>query len=123
MQNEHFDSPQEYALTLSYRLSKIAEGEMMEELLDLWCDDVYHLALKSYKDYLAGKKDHYYLTDEEVAESYKRATVQVTQNTLNGLLDKQMIELQVAKSGDIVYNLTEDGKTYLEELKKEDGEL
>jgi hypothetical protein len=120
---EHFDTPQEYAIAISYSLSKMGEGEMMEELLDIWCDDIYHLALNSYKDYLAGKKKDYHLTDEEVTESYKKATIQVTQNTLSGLLDKEMIELQVAENGNIVYSLTENGKTYLEELKKEDEEL
>ena len=74
---------------------------------------------RAYID-LAGKKEDYHLTDEEVTESYKKATIQVTQNTLNGLLDKEMIELQVAENGDMVYSLTENGKAYLEELRKED---
>jgi hypothetical protein len=116
MQNKEYSSPEEYAMDLSYEISKLGEGNMDSELLDSWCDGVYNLALESYIEYLKGNKETYLITDEDVKKCYEKASLKHTQELLDGLVDKGLAKVSVGENGDILYSLTEDGKKYANEL-------
>ena len=66
----------------------------------------------SYNDYITGKKDNYLLSDEDMADAYERAGLKYTQEVLNGLVDKGVVQAGVGESGEILYSLTEKGKKY-----------
>ena len=116
MHNKEYSSPEEYAMDLSYEISKLGEGTIDSQLLDYWCDDVYNLALDSYVEYLKGNKETYLITDEDVKKSYEKASLRHTQELLNGMVDKGLVQVSVGETGDILYSLTEGGKKHLDEL-------
>lgn len=117
MENKHYNSPEEYAMDLSYEISKLGENDIHPDVLDYWCDDVYNIALESYVEYLKGNKETYLITDEDVKASYEKASLRHTQELLNGMVDKGLVKVSIGETGDILYSLTEEGKKHADELK------
>lgn len=118
MAHKGFESAEQYALHLSYELAKLDTG-LPSDLLDYWCDDVYHLAIKSYNDYIIGKKDFYELTFEEIEESYKRASAKFTEDIIEGMVDKELLKISVDEEGEFLYSLTEKGREYKKHWENE----
>ena len=111
MTQREFTSGEEYGLHLSYELAKLG-GDIPEDLLDLWCDQVYHLAIKSYYDYITGDREFYQLTVEEIEESYKKASLKFTEQIIDDMVDKEMLQVSIDPEGEFLYSLTEKGKEY-----------
>jgi hypothetical protein len=111
MKDNTFTSSEQYGLHLSYELAKISTN-LPDELVDIWCDDVYHLAIQSYDAYIIGTKDYYQLTAEEIEESYKRASVKFTEQLIDGMVDKELLQVSIDQEGEFLYSLTEKGKEY-----------
>ena len=118
MAHKGFESAEQYALHLSYELAKLDTG-LPSDLLDYWCDDVYHLAIKSYNDYIIGKKDFYELTFEDIEESYKRASAKFTEDIIEGMVDKELLKISVDEEGEFLYSLTEKGREYKKHWENE----
>lgn len=110
---QEIKSGKDYAklLTSTLRESGPDDG-MPEELINYWCEYVYEAAVNSYNNYLKGKKEDFLLTDQEMEETYEKAGMRYTEDLVNGLLDKDMIQAGVRNDGEIVYSLTEKGKKY-----------
>lgn len=108
---ENINSGEDYARILVNTI-KEADGPLPEELVKYWCEEIWELAINSYNDYIAGKKDDYLLSDVDMDEAYNRAGIKYTQEMVNGLVDKGMIQAGVGPEGEILYSLTEKGKKH-----------
>ena len=117
-EQKNFTSGEQYGLTLTYELAKLDQG-LPEGLIDVWCDEVYNLAVKSYNDYIIGKKDFYQLTAEEIEESYKKASLKYTEELIDGMVDKGLLEVSVDPEGEFLYSLTEEGKKFKSDWENE----
>lgn len=111
---QEINSPEEYAQLLVDSLMESGEEDevMPPELIKYWCENVYSAAIKSYNDYLVGKRETFLLSENEMEEAYDKAGMSYTEDLLNGLLDKDMIQAGINKEGSIVYSLTEEGKKF-----------
>ena len=111
---KEINSPEEYAQLLVDTLKEGgAEDDVMPpELIKYWCENVYAAAIKSYNDYLIGKRETFLLDENEMEEAYDKAGMSYVEDLLNGLLDKDMIQAGVNNEGSIVYSLTEEGKKF-----------
>lgn len=109
---DEITSGEDYAKILINTLRESPDPEMPDELLNYWCENVYDLAINSYNDYLLGKKDSFMLDIQEIEQAYQNAGLQYTEDLLNGMLDKGVIEALINESGQIVYGLTEKGRNY-----------
>jgi len=108
---ENINSGEDYARLLISTI-KEADGPLPDELVEYWCEEVEELAINSYNDYVAGKKDDYLLSDVDMEEAYERAGIKYTQDIVNGLVDKGMVQAGVSENGEILYSLTEEGKKH-----------
>ena len=115
MNKPDITSGEQYGLLLSYELAKIDTG-LPSGLLDIWCDEVYNMAIESWDNYIIGKKDHYELTVEEIEESYKRSSLKFTEELIDGMVDKELLQVSVDEEGEFLYSLTEKGRDYKNNL-------
>ena len=109
---DNINSGHDYAKILIDTLRETPDPLMPQELLDYWCENIYDMAVKSYNDYIVGKKDYFELSMEEIEKAYEDAGLKYTQDILNGMLDKDLIKALIDETGEIVYSLTEKGKKY-----------
>lgn len=109
---DEITSGEDYAIILVNTLRETPDPEMPDELLNYWCENVYDLAINSYNDYLLGKRESFMLYIDEIEQAYQNAGLKYTEDLLNGMLDKGVIEALINETGDIVYGLTEKGKKY-----------
>jgi hypothetical protein len=111
MNRPDITSGEQYGLLLSYELAKIDTG-LPSGLLDIWCDEVYHMAIQSWDDYIIGKKEYYELTVEEIEASYNRASQKFTEEIIDGMVDKELLQVSVDGEGEFLYSLTDKGREY-----------
>jgi hypothetical protein len=109
--DHNINSGEDYARLLTETISQ-ADGPLPEQLVEYWCEDIWEMAVNSYNDYIAGKKDDYLLSDVDMNEAYDRAGIRYTQEILNGLVDKGIVQAGVSEEGEILYSLTEEGKKH-----------
>jgi hypothetical protein len=108
---ENINSGEEYAKLLTSTIRE-ADGPLPEELVEYWCEDIWEMAINSYNDYITGKKDDYLLSDVDMNEAFDRAGIRYTQEILNGMVDKGVVQASIGEGGEILYSLTEEGKKH-----------
>ena len=109
--DHNINSGEDYARLLTETI-KLADGPLPEQLVEYWCENIWELAVNSYNDYIAGKKDDYLLSDVDMEEAYESAGLRYTQEMVNDLVDKGMIQAGIGEGGEILYSLTEEGKKH-----------
>jgi len=109
---ENIKSGREYGELLVSTLKDTTSDETPPVLLKYWYKNIFNLAVKSYNQYIIGNKDTFILNIEEIDKCYDDAGLQYTQDLLNGMIDKGVIEALINDSGEIVYGLTDKGKKY-----------
>lgn len=109
--DHNISSGEDYARLLTETI-KEADGSLPEELVEYWCEDIWEMAVNSYNDYIAGKKDDYLLSYVDMNEAFDRAGIRYTQEVVNGLVDNGMIQAGISENGEILYSLTEEGKKH-----------
>ena len=108
---ENINSGEEYVKLLTSTIRE-ADGPLPEELVEYWCEDIWEMAINSYNDYITGKKDDYLLSDVDMNEAFDRAGIRYTQEILNGMVDKGVVQASIGEGGEILYSLTEEGKKH-----------
>ena len=93
------------------------DKKLPSKLLVAWFEEIKEYADVTWADYLIGKRDHYSFTDEEITEIYDRAGLNYTQELLNGLVDKGMVEVSIDENGDMLYGITDEGKQALDDTE------
>jgi hypothetical protein len=90
---------------------------MPVDLINYWADNIYDACYKAYNDYIIGKRDDYRLSDTESYEQYEKAGLRFTQELVNGMVDRDLLEVSVSPEGDLLYSTTEKGKTAMFEYE------
>jgi hypothetical protein len=90
---------------------------MPVDLINYWADNMYDACYKAYNDYIIGKRDDYRLSDTESYEQYEKAGLRFTQELVNGMVDRDLLEVSVSPEGDLLYSTTEKGKTAMFEYE------
>lgn len=110
---EHdFRDAEHYASTIRdiiLREPDIEDDPMPINLVKYWADNMYNACYDAYNNYILGKRDNYRLTDEESYEQYQKAGLQYTQELVDSLVDKDLLQVGVNPEGEIVYSATEKG--------------
>ena len=78
-------------------------------LLSFWIDEIKILADETWRQYIIGKRDSYEFTPDEFDQTFNKAGLKYTEELLDGLVDKGMVEVRVGETGDLLYKLTEEG--------------
>lgn len=86
------------------------EEPLPENLVKYWADNLYNACLKAYHDYLIGKRDDYRLTDKESFDEYNKAGLQFTQELVDIMVDKDLLEVSINPEGDLLYSTTKKGQ-------------
>ena len=113
----NINSGEEYA-NLLVKTLKETQGDLPEELLKKWCWEVYTAAVDSFAEYLAGKRDDYLLTPDELEKCYDKAGMKYSEDMLNSLIDTEHIQASITSEGDIVYSATEKASKSKRKKKK-----
>jgi hypothetical protein len=112
--NHDFKDAEHYASTIRGIIIEEAtrvsdDPAMPEELVAYWAENMYNACYKAYNDYIIGKRDDYRLSDIESYEQYEKAGLQFTQELVNGLVDRDLLEVSVGPGGDLLYSTTNKG--------------
>ena len=103
--------------------TKIVEGEkelstdqqLPINLLTYWCEEIEIYADKTWIDYISGKRSHFSFDENEFRELFEKAGIRYTEDVLDGLVDKEMVQMGVREDGEIVYSTTDKGKQALKD--------
>ena len=107
---ENINSGEDYAKQLVQTLKDSVLDDFPPELFKYWCEEISELAINSYNNYIVGKIDTYLLSEEDVTAAYEKAGIKYTQDIINGLIDKDLVQAGIGEDGEILYSLTEKGK-------------
>ncbi len=112
---ENINSGKDYAKLLK---EVILEGErgiypeskkLPELLLEKWFERIEAYANQTWNEYITGKRDSYEFTHQEAEELFDKAGYDYTLTILDGLVDKDLVEVSISESGEMLYGLTEKG--------------
>ena len=112
--NHDFRDAEHYASTIRNIIIEEAtcvsdEPALPETLVAYWAENMYNACYKAYNDYIIGKRDDYRLTDTESYEQYDKAGLQFTQELVDGMVDRDLLEVSVGQGGDLLYSTTKKG--------------
>ena len=113
----NINSGEEYA-NLLVKTLKESQGDLPEELLKKWCWEVYTAAVDSFDEYIAGKREDYLLTPDELEDCYDKAGLKYSEGILNSLVDTDYIKASITPEGDIIYSATEKSSKAKRKKKK-----
>jgi hypothetical protein len=118
MDKDNIQSGEDYAKIL---INIIVDGEldlpkgerMDSKLLQYWSDEIGKFADETWRKYLTGERETYLFDEDEMYRLYENAGMRYASDILNGLVDKEMVQVGVREGGELVYSLTEKGKDYV----------
>lgn len=118
MSKDNIQSGQDYARVL---IDIIIEGElsypqkdrMDSRLLNYWTEEIKNFADETWQKYIVGQRESYLFDEDEMKVLYEKAGLRYASDILNGLIDKEMIEVGVREDGELVYSLTDKGRDYV----------
>ncbi len=76
---------------------------------------------KYYAEYIIGKRETFLFSDVELIDLFDKAGELYVSDILNGLVDKDMLEVSVDENGEFLYGLSELGKQVTEQQPKKRG--
>lgn len=88
----------------------IEDQKMPERLLKLWIDHIHEFCKNSYREYVMGNRESYYMNEEEYDAVFDKAGVDYTDELLNSLIDREFVEVGINEEGEMVYKATELGR-------------
>jgi hypothetical protein len=77
---------------------------------------ISELADQTYSDYITGKRESYMFTEEEFVSTAHKAKENYIQELLNSMVDKDLLEVSIGESGDLLYGLSDNGKEEADKL-------
>jgi hypothetical protein len=114
----NFTSGEEYA-NVMIQTMKENEGlvppsdRMPDRLFEIWTEKIKEKCVENYGKYILGQLEDYMLTVDDMEVLYKESIRILTDESLENLLDKGLIEMSVGENGDILYGLSEKGKNFI----------
>jgi hypothetical protein len=111
-------SGRDYAQML---MNTIIEGEstlpqsqrMDNRLLEYWFEEIRMFADETWLKYITGKRESYLFDDEEFKKLFEDAGMRYASDILNGLIDKELVQVGVREDGELVYSMTDKGREYV----------
>lgn len=76
---------------------------------------------KYYAEYIIGKRETFLFSDVELTDLFDKAGELYVGDILDGLVDKDMLEVSVDENGEFLYGLSELGKQVTEQQPKKRG--
>ena len=118
-----FESGKEYAKALvngivQAELETSSESRIPDELLGYFFKNIEDLCDQKYYNYIVGAIESYILTDTELEEAFNSASQSYVEVILDGLVDKNMLEISIGEGGDILYGLTPQGEQVVKKLNQ-----
>lgn len=118
--DKNINSGEDYAKVL---INTIVEAEIdipadqriEAGLMKYWCDEIREYADITYNAYIIGKREDYIFSDIEMQKLFEKAGMRYASDILDGLVDKEMLEVSVSPEGELLYGLTEKGKKEVDE--------
>ena len=87
------------------------ENERMSPtLLKYWIEEIQNAAFKNYNDYLVGERDDFAFEMSEFKQTFENAARRQVDDTITGLLEKDLLSMSIGEDGEILYSLSEKGK-------------
>jgi len=77
--------------------------DLPENLMGYWEQGIRRLCNQRYSLYKKGEIDSYMLTENDMLNTYKEATLKLTGEILADLVDKGEVTMGINKDGEIVY--------------------
>ena len=77
--------------------------DLPENLMGYWEQGIRQLCNQRYSLYEKGKIDSYMLTENDMLNTYKEATLKLTEEILADLVEKGEVTMGINKDGEIVY--------------------
>lgn len=120
MNNHNINSGEDYAKMLintivEAEIDLSADQRMEAGLMQYWCEEIKEYADVTWNEYIIGKREEYMFTDVEMQKLFEKAGLRYANDILNGLVDKELIEVSVSPEGELLYGLTEKGKKEVNE--------
>lgn len=117
---ENIHSGQDYARlvidTMTEAELTLPEDERMDDrLLKYLFEEIEAFAPETWYLYLTGKRDTFMFDDKEFKKLFENAGLKYASDILNGLVDKEMVQVGVREDGELVYSMTDKGRDYIEE--------
>jgi hypothetical protein len=89
------------------------DDKMEPRLLELWIEQIIEHCEVYYNSYVLGEREHYYITESEYNQIFEKSGLLYSEELLNSLVDKGLIEAKINDNGEIVYGTTELGNKYI----------
>ena len=86
------------------------DQQMPLDLLTYLTKLIEEKADEYYQEYIIGKRDTFIFTDTDLTEMFEKAGELYVGDILDGLVDKDMLEVSIDENGEFLYGLTEKGK-------------
>ena len=77
--------------------------DLPENLMGYWEQGIRRLCNQRYSLYEKGEIDSYMLTENDMLNTYKEATLKLTEEILADLVEKGEVTMGINKDGEIVY--------------------
>jgi len=77
--------------------------DLPENLMGYWEQGIRRLCNQRYSLYKKGEIDSYMLTENDMLNTYKEATLKLTGEILTDLVEKGEVTMGINKDGEIVY--------------------
>lgn len=90
--------------------SEPGEESLPEDLVKYWAENMYNACYNAYNDYIMGKRDDFRLTDEESYNEYDKAGLKYTQDLVNSMVDKDLLQVSISPEGELLYSTTKKGQ-------------
>ncbi len=118
MSKDNIQSGRDYAkvlidIIIEEELSYPQKDRMDSRLLNYWTEEIKNFADETWQKYIIGQRESYLFDEEEMKVLYEKAGLRYASDILNGLIDKEMIEVGVREDGELVYGLTDKGRDYV----------
>ena len=86
------------------------DQQMPADLLKHLFEIITTRADKYYHEYIIGKRDTFIFSDVDMIDMFNKAGECYVSEMLDGLVDKDMLEVSVDETGEFLYGLSEKGK-------------
>jgi hypothetical protein len=121
METPNINSGRDYAniliKTILENESAIPKSEQMpNELIDILSEEIYEFADQTWNEYIIGKRDVFMFTDIEMNILIDKAGEKYTSELLDGMVDKDLLEVSIDAEGEFLYGLTKKGKDITDQL-------
>ena len=112
---ENINSGEDYAKLLINTIVNaevdLPTNERMDaSLIRYWCNEIKEYADITWNKYIIGEREDFIFTDAEMKGLFEKAGMRYASDILDGLVDKDMLEVSISPKGELLYGLTEKGK-------------